>query len=229
MVARRPQLDLDSCDLVQIMEASLEQHQEAIQQREVAVRRLIPQDVPHILADDALLGQVVDNLIANALESMTETGGYLTVGISAHQVSCAGQTPRFVQVAVSDTGVSIPPEVLKDIFEPFFATKARGTGLGLAIARRIVEEHGGVIQAYSQPGVATTFVLRLWEQGPVPCWQIQDCALDEMESCPAFQRGQGQRCGMTMKSSDPRWPSICQNCPIYQCHQALTTRMSGVG
>ena len=62
-----------------------------------------------------------------------------------------------MEVAVSDTGPGIPPHILKDIFTPFVSTKRRGTGLGLSVSRRIVEDHGGWIQAESPAGSGATF------------------------------------------------------------------------
>jgi signal transduction histidine kinase len=66
-----------------------------------------------------------------------------------------------VSVAVEDTGSGIPPEQLKNLFDPFFSTKSGGTGLGLAFTLQVVQEHGGTIQCQSEPGLGTTFVVRL--------------------------------------------------------------------
>jgi signal transduction histidine kinase len=62
-----------------------------------------------------------------------------------------------VEVAVSDTGPGIPSHILKDLFTPFVSTKHRGTGLGLSVSRRIVEDHGGWIEAESVPDRGATF------------------------------------------------------------------------
>ena len=62
-----------------------------------------------------------------------------------------------MEVAVSDTGPGIPAHILQDIFTPFVSTKRRGTGLGLSVSRRIVEDHGGWIDAESRPGQGATF------------------------------------------------------------------------
>lgn len=98
---------------------------------------------------------VVNNLVVNALENM-EPGGTVTVNLRT-----AGE---FAEVTVRDTGVGMPPDVLRNIFEPFF-TKSRtghGTGLGLFICHRVVTEHGGTITATSPgPGRGSTFTVRL--------------------------------------------------------------------
>lgn len=63
------------------------------------------------------------------------------------------------RIRVCDTGVGMSPEVLQRIFEPFYTTRREGTGLGLAIARKIVEQHGGSIEASSTPGHGTCFTM----------------------------------------------------------------------
>jgi signal transduction histidine kinase len=64
-----------------------------------------------------------------------------------------------VELAVSDTGPGISPEVLDRIFDPFFTTKSSGTGLGLAISYRIVQAHGGTMDVKSVPGEGATFLV----------------------------------------------------------------------
>ncbi|QBD82741.1 PAS domain S-box protein [Ktedonosporobacter rubrisoli] len=73
------------------------------------------------------------------------------------------EPPRqaWLEIAVSDTGVGIPPEQLERIFQPFFTTKAHGIGLGLAITRRLVEDHGGYMQVEGHLGYGATISVRL--------------------------------------------------------------------
>lgn len=104
--------------------------------------------------------QVVLNLVANALES-TSPGGRVTIGIR--------ECPQHVEVTVTDDGVGMTPEVLEHIFEPFFTRRqtGQGTGLGLSISHRIVEDHGGSLEASSPgPGQGSTFRLRVPKQAP---------------------------------------------------------------
>ena len=68
---------------------------------------------------------------------------------------------RQVEIRVSDTGIGMDRDTLRDVFEPYFSTRDAGTGLGLAITRRAVEEHGGIIRAESSPGDGSTFTVLL--------------------------------------------------------------------
>jgi signal transduction histidine kinase len=95
-----------------------------------------------------MIARVFLNLILNAAQAM-EPGGALR--IAAH-----GTTVSF-----ADSGAGIPPEVIDKLFTPFVTSKAKGTGLGLAIAQKIVEAHGGAIEARNNPGGGATFTVRL--------------------------------------------------------------------
>jgi signal transduction histidine kinase len=64
-------------------------------------------------------------------------------------------------VKVSDSGGGIPLEILNNIFNPFFTTKASGTGLGLAIVHRIITNHGGKIEINNRPGIGAEFTVTL--------------------------------------------------------------------
>lgn len=114
----------------------------------VQVEQTASADLPSLHADRDRLKQVLLNLALNALQAMP-SGGRLVLGAAA-----AGSA---LTLTVSDSGSGIAPDLLPRVFEPYVTTKARGLGLGLAIARRIVEAHGGRIEAASQPGHGSTF------------------------------------------------------------------------
>jgi signal transduction histidine kinase len=122
----------------------------------IDIASVVPPGLPEILVDRAVMTRVLVNLVENALQAMPD-GGRLEV--SAHSVSGNGRPG--VKIAVRDSGVGIPPDILSRIFEPYFSTKSGGTGLGLAIARRAVEEHGGLIDIQSRPGAGTLVTLFL--------------------------------------------------------------------
>ena len=111
-----------------------------------------------IEADPNLLQQVFLNIFSNAIQSMPQ-GGRM-------RVDCQESTRdehAFAAISVADTGEGIPPEHLENIFDPFFTTKevGHGTGLGLAVSTRIVEEHGGWIEAANNADGGATFTVFL--------------------------------------------------------------------
>lgn len=126
------------------------------------------QDLPQIHADPQQIQQVFLNIALNAVQAMPE-GGTLTVKSRAisYRPPIIGGKPltasvdEFVEVAISDTGIGIPSEDLKKVFQPFLTTKAQGTGLGLAIASRIIEQHGGQLRVESEVGKGSTFWITL--------------------------------------------------------------------
>jgi two-component system NtrC family sensor kinase len=107
-----------------------------------------------LVCDADQLKQALVALLVNAVEAMPE-GGTLAVRAEGE--------PGGVRIAVADTGVGIPPDVLPHIYEPFFTTKegGSGVGLGLAVAYGIVEQHGGRIEVASELGRGTTFEVHL--------------------------------------------------------------------
>ena len=109
-----------------------------------------------IVADAAQLEQALVALLVNAAEAMKGPAK----GDAELAVRLRG-TADEVQIEVGDTGVGIPPDVLPQIFDPFFSTKENGVGLGLAVVYGIVQRHGGQIEVESNVGRGTLFRLRL--------------------------------------------------------------------
>jgi PAS domain S-box-containing protein len=107
---------------------------------------------PSILAVASEIREALLNILENALAAMPN-GGRLTIQIR-------GEDGR-AQVAISDTGIGMSPEVQRLVFEPFFTTRASsgGTGLGLSLAQEIVHRYGGTIALSSREGIGTTFTL----------------------------------------------------------------------
>lgn len=98
--------------------------------------------------DAEMMRRVFLNLVLNAAQAM-DPGGTLTIQATANWI------------AFSDTGCGIPPEVMDKLFTPFVTSKAKGTGLGLAIAQKIVEAHGGTIEAKNNAGGGASFTIKL--------------------------------------------------------------------
>jgi signal transduction histidine kinase len=110
-----------------------------------------------VQGDADRLGQVVDNLIQNAIEAMPE-GGELLITCDGFEVQ--GEPPM-ARVSFADSGHGIAAADHEHVFEPFHTGRDSGTGLGLAIAREIVEEHSGQLSFVSSVGIGTTFVIEL--------------------------------------------------------------------
>ncbi|RXK54690.1 PAS domain S-box protein [Oleiharenicola lentus] len=113
-------------------------------------------------ADKGQLGQVVQNLVINAVQAMP--GGGVVSIVAENTEVAAGTLPvapgRYVRLTVADNGTGIAREHLAKIFDPYFTTKAQGSGLGLATVYSIVRKHEGHIEADSEPGRGTVF--RVW-------------------------------------------------------------------
>jgi len=121
--------------------------------KKIAVTRVLSDGLPAVHASAEQLIQVFMALMLNALDAMEE-GGSMTVRSQAGTVH-----EDEVEVEIEDTGVGISRAELTKIFEPFYTTKppGRGTGLGLSVCYGIVAEHGGRIEADSQPGRGSVF------------------------------------------------------------------------
>jgi PAS domain S-box-containing protein len=114
--------------------------------------------------DPGQIGQVLHNLVLNAVEAMPKGG---VVRVSAENVDLDDRSGLplppgpYVVVSVIDDGVGIPADLLPHIFDPFFTTKARGSGLGLSIAHTVVQRHHGLLAAESEVGAGATFRIHL--------------------------------------------------------------------
>lgn len=158
-LARPFHLCRESLPLKQLLESSLEVVETEMTNAGVGVET---DQVDHlkIEGDRNLLCQVFVNLFVNATHA-TPPGGRLQIEADDDGAVKNGQS--FVAIRVMDTGTGIKPEHLPHIFDPFFTTKdvGQGTGLGLAVTRRILEEHGGWIEAANRPGGGAVFTIYL--------------------------------------------------------------------
>jgi signal transduction histidine kinase len=159
--AGRSRLERRPTDLNGLVAEVLDFINPAALKKGIEVRHHLSPAVPAMALDRDRLKQALLNLVINARDAMDGRGELLV------QTSVAGGA---VRVDVTDTGPGIPPEVLPRIFEAYFSSKKTGTGLGLPIARRIVEEHGGVLEVFTEPGKGTRFTIWLPAPaaGPAP-------------------------------------------------------------
>ena len=124
--------------------------------RKVALITVITPDVLPILGDYIQLQQVILNLVVNGIDAMKDTSTENRI-ISIRTL----RVETFAELSVSDRGPGIPEEQLKEIFEPFFTSKAEGMGMGLSIARTIIEAHHGLIWAKNRDHGGASFRIRL--------------------------------------------------------------------
>lgn len=119
-----------------------------MRQRKIKLHKKFARDIPQTVFDPVLVKQSFINIIKNAIESMPD-GGDLTIQTEV----CWDH----IVVTISDSGTGMPPEVVMNIFNPFFTTKQDGMGIGLAMTKKVIEDHGGEISIHSLPGAGTTF------------------------------------------------------------------------
>ncbi len=139
-------------NLAEVLDACLLLLHNQTKKAGIRLEREFPADLPTLVGDPDQLKQVFLNILTNAIQA-SQAGGLLRVRLEPR----AG----WVAAAIQDTGVGIPPERLRAIFDPFMTTKEEGTGLGLPLAQRIVDEHGGRIEVDSVLGSGSTFTVVL--------------------------------------------------------------------
>ena len=150
----KTKLALEECALEAVIDRVLAGMNKEAGKNSIALKKDIPPRLPRIRIDEAAIAQVLFNLVENAVK-YNKAGGSVTVG--------ARETPRSIEVSVSDTGIGIPQEDIPRIFERVYRVdKARsrdlgGTGLGLSIVKHIIQAHGGDITVESKPGAGSTF------------------------------------------------------------------------
>lgn len=133
-------LSLERVDLRRTVESTLGLLSREAERNNVAVT-LVPGDQVDVEADREKIGQMLLNLVRNAIEA-TSAGGHV-------EVSVAARGP-YAELVIHDDGAGIPTD--SPVFEPFYTTKEHGTGLGLAIVHRIAMDHGGQVAVQSIPG-----------------------------------------------------------------------------
>lgn len=146
-------LQLKPTDLNLLVSSLINRTQSKAADRDITLKVEVPPALPPIQADDEKLSWVLGQLLDNAIK-FTPPGGKVTIQ--------ANNDDPMAVITVSDTGIGIPPERLKEIFEPFHqldssATRRYGgTGLGLSLVRLIVEAHGSMIEVKSKADEGTT-------------------------------------------------------------------------
>ena len=152
--ARPLQIRPAKASLRSVIDDIIRQHADSARKANVQVLVRLSDDAIEFIFDADMLKLAISNLLQNAIQASAPGQ---TVEIRAE---IAG---REVMIFVTDHGKGIEPQHLENIFNPFFTTKPQGVGLGLAIVSKIVDEHQGRINVFSERGVGTTFEIALPE------------------------------------------------------------------
>ncbi|MGA7842323.1 MAG: ATP-binding protein [Candidatus Acidiferrales bacterium] len=156
--AGKLELEFSSVGLLELIEACTETTLLKANRKEITLEITVPPQLPAVRGDAALLRDVLQNLLDNAIQ-YTPARGHISVAASA--------TAREAVITVSDTGIGIPLADSERIFERFYrvdaarSREAGGTGLGLSIAKHIVEAHGGKLWVESTVGQGSKFSFSL--------------------------------------------------------------------
>lgn len=148
-------MKLESVDIRRVVALLAKTAQRKAEERGVRVEVVAPDTIPFVQADGEKVGWVVAQLLDNGIK-FTPAGGSVTVSLEE-------EGRNLVQVIVRDTGVGIPQDRMKEIFEPFHqldgssTRRYGGTGLGLSLVRQIVEAHGSLLDVKSMEGKGATF------------------------------------------------------------------------
>jgi two-component system, NtrC family, sensor kinase len=143
-------------DIIKAVEQCLTLIQNQSMFHNIEIRQQLTGDLPWIAGDSQQLNHVFMNIMINSAQAMEGKGNIdITIGEAL--------TKDRLVVQIKDTGPGIDKEHLKHIFEPFFTTKkeGQGTGLGLSVVYNIIEQHGGTINATSEPGHGAMFTIEL--------------------------------------------------------------------
>ncbi len=155
LTASRPEaFEFEEVQINDLLSRSVEVYASQMKRQTVALELRLDSKAGLIEANTVALGQVVNSLIANALEAMPG-GGDLTI-----TSSCA-DAGKIVSITVADTGQGIPESQIGQVFEPFVTTKGAGLGVGLPLAKRIVERHRGRLDLSAAPGGGTLASIEL--------------------------------------------------------------------
>jgi signal transduction histidine kinase len=157
--AGKLELNLEPVELRSVLISVISVAKPRARDKKIQISTFLPTDLPTLQADPAKLGQILLNLLTNAIKYTHEMG---KVGIEARALSTG-----VVEIRVTDTGIGIQREDIPRVFERFTQIDSSstrnqgGTGLGLTITRDLIELHGGTIKVQSQLGKGTSFTFTI--------------------------------------------------------------------
>ncbi|MFO1394908.1 MAG: ATP-binding protein [Steroidobacteraceae bacterium] len=146
--ARAPRFEMAPVGLNKLVTEVTDLYRAQVTGRGVRMEVQLDPSLGTVVADQGRLRQLLHNLLTNAVEALE---GHPDGGIRVSTRLADSGGAGIAEVVVEDNGPGFPRELVGQVFDPYVTTKARGTGLGLAIVRKIVEEHGGSIEADNRP------------------------------------------------------------------------------
>jgi signal transduction histidine kinase len=153
--AREEDVEMTDVRLSDVVDSAIESFRDRIVQNDVGLDLDVAPAVG-MRADPDKLRRVIINLVGNALDAFEEKE---IISPRLQIQSGENLAGTEIWIRVKDNGPGIEPEKLDKIFSPFYTSKTSGTGLGLAISKKLVDAHGGSIEAHSAPGSGTEFLL----------------------------------------------------------------------
>ncbi len=161
--AKPEEIHMEPINLPNLLDSVIRPFKESEHYSEVRFEAVVEPGVPPLLADRALINQILRNLIQNGLDAMGARGDLRLHGtcLPAIHNNVDGMGSAYVVIQVEDSGPGIPETVRQKIFTPFFTTKKEGTGLGLPLVQKLVSAHGGSLDVECPPGGGTTMSIYL--------------------------------------------------------------------
>jgi PAS domain S-box-containing protein len=145
--ARAPDMHFSPFDLNQLITEVVDLYR--VQDSSADLKLLLDPHLPAISADRMRIRQILNNLVTNSLEALEGRSG-ACIEIETHVAEDGPRQGASVAIVVTDNGPGFQRDLLGTVFDPYVTSKPKGTGLGLAIVKKIVEEHGGRIEADNQ-------------------------------------------------------------------------------
>ncbi|MBI4547146.1 MAG: PAS domain-containing protein [Ignavibacteriae bacterium] len=188
--AKPRQMHLSLQDINQVVQESVVLARHRCERKRIQLRERFHSPLPKIPIDAAYLKEVIVNLLFNAIDAVEEDSGIVSMETKAVALPqtlrqsldgnpfydedmeverrATGENhielqkgAKAITIVITDNGCGIPSDHVSRVFDPFFTTKTEGTGLGLTMARRVVQEHGGIIDVESQEGAGSKFRILL--------------------------------------------------------------------
>lgn len=155
---RISEMEMETIEIKSLLKKTLDRQSLHLRQANIQLNYEASENIPAIKGNRRALERVFANLIDNAMHSMKDKGGNLTVKI--HSTHLKEPQGEWLEISIADSGPGIPAEYKEKLFKESFTTKSNGTGIGLMICHKILQAHKGQIDYQSIPG-GTVFIVRL--------------------------------------------------------------------